>query len=81
MQVYHNYGTPESWKSLVPATGVLCFDYVSGTSPPLDALPISERQLLEFLQGTIGIAVDPETGLLVPEPDHDKADLQVVHGP
>ena len=58
-QVYANYGTPEGWKSLVPSTGVLCFDYVSGVVPPADAAAVGDDQLFEVrsenLRGRGGI--------------------------
>ncbi|KAG1666022.1 hypothetical protein FOA52_010932 [Chlamydomonas sp. UWO 241] len=78
MKVYQNYGAPESWKSMVPMQGVLSFDFVSGAVPPEDAAPISDEQLMEFLVNGVGIAVDPLTGVLVPETDHEKADMQIA---
>ena len=44
-QVHTNYGTPEAWKSLVPSSGVLSFDYVSGVTPPADAVSVGDAQV------------------------------------
>ncbi len=45
----------------------------------LPASPPSTRQkLLEFLHVGLGIAFDHETGALVPDPDNDKADMQIA---
>ena len=44
-QVHTNYGTPEAWKSLVPSSGVLSFDYVSGVTPPTDAVAVADTQV------------------------------------
>ncbi|GAX76994.1 hypothetical protein CEUSTIGMA_g4441.t1 [Chlamydomonas eustigma] len=78
VKVYSSYGPPEAWKTLVPNTGVLSFDYVSATVPPNDAVPISDDQLLEFLHRGLGIGFDSATGALVPEADNTKGDVQIA---
>eukprot|EP00955_Chlamydomonas_euryale_P089637 364481-Chlamydomonas_euryale.AAC.20 len=63
--------------SMVPSVGTLAFDFVSAAVPPADAVPISDDQLMEFLANSVGVGVDPSTGVLVPEHDDEKADLMV----
>ncbi|KAG2440423.1 hypothetical protein HYH02_010310 [Chlamydomonas schloesseri] len=76
-KVPNNFGPPEGWKGLVPHSGTLSFDYVSGVWVGEDTPPVSDQLLADVLQHDLGIPLDPQ-GAPVPTRDAAAAGEQVA---